>query len=386
MNPQLTYELDFSFFKSFFSFSNDEKDKEKNKKEKKEKKEKNKENKEKNENKENKEKKETNEAKKKQNTESQKSSLKQNISKKDPNKSSEAEYPEDDNNKSIKKNINEKEDKITKEMFKSEKKEEKKEINFISIEDIEDTKFEETKEEENNIIKGKKRNSIKKNKKENKTKTKNKDELLNFLINYIKNVYIFRKKVNNLIKKQKENYVIISSINKNNLTMHIFVNEEKIKKLKYTYEPILNLNIFYIPRKNYKKKNLLKFSFVNSKNETIIDPKFNTEYDDGEFINVINLKKIKDKEEEKEEEFQSFLENYYTLKTAISKEIAETNKLSLGVVRIKKKHKTMDNKGGLVFGGHINSILKQRPIKRVASNRKICFSEKNETISYKKDD
>ena len=167
--------------------------------------------------------------------------------------------------------------------------------------------------------------------------------------------------------------------------MHIFVNEEKIKKLKFTYEPILNQNVFYLPRKKYKK-NLLKFSFVNNKNETIIDPKFNTEYDAGEFINVINLKKIKDKEEEKEEEFQSFLENYYTLKPSISKEIEETNKLSLGIVRIKKKHKTMDNKGGLVFGGHTNSILKPRPIKRVASNRKICFSEKNETLSYKKDD
>jgi len=171
--------------------------------------------------------------------------------------------------------------------------------------------------------------------------------------------------------------------------MKIYINEEKIKKLNYTYEPILNQNIFYIPRKKYTKKNLLKFSFVNNKNESIIDPKFNTEYDSGEFINVINLKKIKDKEEEKEEEFQSFLETYYTLKHSLTKNIEDKNKLSLDFVRAKKKHKTMDNKGGLLFGEHkftSISILKQRPIKRVASIKKITFSDKNETISYKKED
>ena len=47
------------------------------------------------------------------------------------------------------------------------------------------------------------------------------------------------------------------------------------------------------------------------------------------------------------------------------------------------------HKGGFSFGMHkvpSNLILKQRPIKRVTSNKKITFSEKNETIAYKKDD
>ena len=105
--------------------------------------------------------------------------------------------------------------------------------------------------------------------------------------------------------------------------------EQEIKKITPVHEPILNGNIFYIPRKSYKKKNLVKFSFVNKKNESIIDPKFNTEYDCGEFINVINLKKIKDKEEEREEEFQTFLESYYTLKPGLSKENSEAKKLEL---------------------------------------------------------
>ena len=333
MNPVLVADLGFSFFSNFFS-SNDKKEEKKTKKPK----------------------------------EKSKSLDKAKISQKDSYKSSESTYTEEES--STKKN-------------KEEKKEEKNEI----IEEKYNNK-EDIKEEIIGKKEVKRRKSIKK--KKGKKEKKTKDELLKFLVNYIKNVYIFRKKVKILVKKHKDNFAIISSVNKNNLTMHIKVNEEEIKKIKYVHEPILNENIFYIPRKSYKKKNLVKFSFVNKKNESIIDPKFNTEYDCGEFINVINLKKIKDKEEEREEEFQTFLESYYTLKPGLSKEISEAKKLSLEIVRVKKKHRTMDNqKGGLVFGlgkNPLGSILKQRPIKRVTSNKKITFSEKNETISYKKDD
>ena len=357
MNPQLVYNIDFSFFKSFFSSNNDEE--EKNKKD------------------------------KNKNIKIQKE---KNISKKDSNKSFETEYTEEEGFDS-KKNKNEK-TKILKEEIKDNEKLEGKNVKKITLEEnIEANKNkiieENIKQKETNRIKEDKKTKNSKNKKNQKVK-KSKDELQKFLINYIKNIFIFRKKVKNLIKKHKENFAIISSMNKNDLSMNIKINEEHIKKVNYIYEPILNANIFYIPRKLYKKKNLVKFSFVNKKNESIIDPKFNTEYDEGEFINVINLKKIKDKEEENEEDFQTFLESYYTIKSSVSKEIKVTNKLSLGeVVRVRKKHKTMDNKGGLFFGGNkfpSNSILKQRPIKRITSNKKISFSEKNETLSYKKDD
>ena len=135
---------------------------------------------------------------------------------------------------------------------------------------------------------------------------------------------------------------------------------------------------------------MLKFSFLNKKKESIIDPKFNTEYDCGEFINVINLKKIKDKEEEREEDFQTFLESYYTLRQSIGKQSSDINKLKLEKIRIKKRHKTMDNKKGLLFGVNkigSSSILKQRgEHRKVTSNKKISFSDKNETIEYKKDE
>ena len=335
MNPVLVADLGFSFFSNFFS-SNDKKEEKKTKKPK----------------------------------EKSKSLDKAKISQKDSYKSSESTYTEEES--STKKN-------------KEEKKEEKNEILEEKYNNKEDIKEEIIGKKEE-----KRRKSIKK--KKGKKVKKTKDELLQFLVNYIKNVYIFRKKVKILVKKHKDNFAIISSVNKNNLSMHIKVNEEEIKKIKYVHEPILNENIFYIPRKSYKKKNLVKFSFVNKKNESIIDPKFNTEYDCGEFINVINLKKIKDKEEEREEEFQTFLESYYTLKQSLSKGNTDIKKYKLEAIRTKKKHRTMEgHKGGLVFGvgGKIasNSILKQRGEKRrVTSNKKISFSDKNETISYKKEE
>lgn len=353
MNPQLTYNLDFSFFSSFFSSKNDEEEMKKEKEKK--------------------------ENIKKKKDEKLKTLNKSNISKKDSSQSSETAYSEEENKNSNKK---EKEKDI---LIKKEKKKEKGK-NIIE----EDKKEEDIKEEKINVIKEEKQEE-KKNKSGKKKKIKKekkiKDDLSSFLVNYIKNVYLFRKKVKDLITKHKENFAIISSVNKNNLTMNIKINEEQIKKVNYIYEPILNENIFYIPRKLYKRKNLVKFSFVNKKNESIIDPKFNTEYDDGEFINVINLKKIKDKEEEREEEFQSFLETYYTLKPSQSKD--ERKKLSLEFIRPKKKHKTMDHKGKLLFGISkipSNSILKQRPIQRVASKKRITFSDKNETLSYKKNE
>jgi len=327
MNPVLTYNLDFSFFKSFFSSDDITHEKEK---------------------------KTNNEKKKKKESE-----IKEPPQSKEDTKKNENLDEEIKKNDNVIKETNENQNTI-KDTNEDVKKEEKKTDNKIKAEP----------------------------KKLGKKEKKTKDGLLNFLVTYIRNVFIFKKKVKELIKKHKDNYAITSSVNSNNLSMAIKINDEHTKKINYVHEPILNENIFYIPRKLYKKKNLVKFLFVNKKNESIIDPKFNTEYDSGEFINVINLKKIKNKEEEREEEFQTFLESYYTIKP--SKQNTEINKL-FGKIRVSKKHRTMDiSKDGLNFGSQkfpSNSILKQRPIMRVRSNKKkITFSDKNETLSYKKDD
>ena len=333
MNPMLFMDFDFSFFTGLFGSKEDEDKEEKKEKEDKEQK-------------------------------NNKKSSKKETTKEKAKEKEEKKIEENNENKI---NIN--------------KKEEKKEINKI----------------EENTNKNQEKKEIKKeshkNQKDNEKKLglNKRDEILKFLVNYIKNVYLYRKQVKKLIQRQKDNYSIISSINSKDLSMEIYLSEDNTQKVKYTYEPILQQNIFYIPKSNFKKKNLLKFSFLNKKKESIIDPKFNTEYDCGEFINVINLKKIKDKEEEKEEDFQTFLESYYTLRQSMSKQSFDKNKLKLETIRVKKRHKTMDShKKGLVFGGNklaSSSILKQRgEHRRVTSNKKISFSDKNETLSYKKDD
>jgi len=335
MNPMLFMDFDFSFFTGLFGSKEDEDKEEKKEKEDKEQK------------------------------NNKKTSKKETTKEKAKEKEKEEKKIEENNENKI--NIN--------------KKEEKKEINKI----------------EENTNKNQEKKEIKKeshkNQKDNEKKLglNKRDEILKFLVNYIKNVYLYRKQVKKLIQRQKDNYSIISSINSKDLSMEIYLSEDNTQKVKYTYEPILQQNIFYIPKSNFKKKNLLKFSFLNKKKESIIDPKFNTEYDCGEFINVINLKKIKDKEEEKEEDFQTFLESYYTLRQSMSKQSFDKNKLKLETIRVKKRHKTMDShKKGLVFGGNklaSSSILKQRgEHRRVTSNKKISFSDKNETLSYKKDD
>ena len=335
MNPMLLMDFDFSFFTGLFGSKEDEEKEEKKDKEDKEQK------------------------------NNKKTSKKETTKEKAKEKEKEEKKIEENNENKI--NIN--------------KKEEKKEINKI----------------EENTNKNQEKKEIKKeshkNQKDNEKKLglNKRDEILKFLVNYIKNVYLYRKQVKKLIQRQKDNYSIISSINSKDLSMEIYLSEDNTQKVKYTYEPILQQNIFYIPKSNFKKKNLLKFSFLNKKKESIIDPKFNTEYDCGEFINVINLKKIKDKEEEKEEDFQTFLESYYTLRQSMSKQSFDKNKLKLETIRVKKRHKTMDShKKGLVFGGNklaSSSILKQRgEHRRVTSNKKISFSDKNETLSYKKDD
>ena len=335
MNPMLFMDFDFSFFTGLFGSKEDEEKEEKKDKEDKEQK------------------------------NNKKTSKKETTKEKAKEKEKEEKKIEENNENKI--NIN--------------KKEEKKEINKI----------------EENTNKNQEKKEIKKeshkNQKDNEKKLglNKRDEILKFLVNYIKNVYLYRKQVKKLIQRQKDNYSIISSINSKDLSMEIYLSEDNTQKVKYTYEPILQQNIFYIPKSNFKKKNLLKFSFLNKKKESIIDPKFNTEYDCGEFINVINLKKIKDKEEEKEEDFQTFLESYYTLRQSMSKQSFDKNKLKLETIRVKKRHKTMEShKKGLVFGGNklaSSSILKQRgEHRRVTSNKKISFSDKNETLSYKKDD
>ena len=195
---------------------------------------------------------------------------------------------------------------------------------------------------------------------------------------------LFRKKVKLLIKKHKENYVIVTTLKDQKLKLVAFFPEDETKEYPVEYEPILDDSIAYVSRDDSKKRLLLKCNFVNDKNESIIDPKYNNEFNDGLFINVINLKKIKEKEEEREDDFQTFLETYFTSSNKLTKEMNDYffKDTSMRVKRSKKR--TLTATSGLKLkklgsrvnsDNHIHSILKERPNKRIPSNKRISFGE-----------
>lgn len=223
--------------------------------------------------------------------------------------------------------------------------------------------------------------------------------------------YLYRKKVKNLIQMQKDNYMIICSANIPNLYLNIIRNK-KVKQYKLTYEPILKLNVAFLPRKVYRNKKQLKFIFANLKKEIFFEPLYKTEYEDGAFINVLDLQEIKEKESNDEENFQNFLKDYYKNKNnrdnnnlkkikedkkeCIKKEenLKENNLSELleNKITIKKKVKSGNHlkvnknvkkvrtstslkmkkmKNNSDFS--LNSILKERSTQRVKNERKISF-------------
>ena len=195
-------------------------------------------------------------------------------------------------------------------------------------------------------------------------------------------IHLLRKKVKSLIIAHKKNYAIYSTLKENNLKLVVYLSENETKEYPVKFEKILNENIVYINRDDIKKRLLLKCYFVNSKNESIIDPKYNNEFNDGLFFNVINLKKIKEKEEEREDDFQTFLETYFTSSSKLSKEMSDYFFKSTNPVKIKRnKKRTLTATTGLKLKkiGRMNSdnnlfsILKERPKNRVPSDKKISF-------------
>ena len=210
-------------------------------------------------------------------------------------------------------------------------------------------------------------------------------------------IHLLRKKVKSLIIAHKKNYAIYSTLKENNLKLVVYLSENETKEYPVKFEKILNENIVYINRDDIKKRLLLKCYFVNSKNESIIDPKYNNEFNDGIFINVINLKKIKEKEEEREDDFQTFLETYFTSNNKLSKELNDyffSSNTNLRVKRTRKrtltgstqlKLKKLGNK--IQSDNHLPSILKKRPNKRIPSEKRISFGDVKQleyVVDYKK--
>ena len=204
---------------------------------------------------------------------------------------------------------------------------------------------------------------------------------INLIISIFK-IFTFRKKIKSLISLHKKNYVIQTTLKEDGLKLVAFFPEDETKEYPVIFEPILGQYVAYVLKDDFKKRLLLKCYFINKNNESIIDPKYNNEFNDGLFLNVINLKKIKEKEEEREDDFQTFLETYFTSNNKFSKEMSDYFFTSSQNIRKRTKKRTLTGStpfhlnqlGGKIHScNHLPSILKVRPNKRVPSNKKISF-------------
>jgi hypothetical protein len=161
--------------------------------------------------------------------------------------------------------------------------------------------------------------------------------------------YLYRKKVQNLIQTLKENYMIVCTANIPNLYLNIIRNK-KVKQYKLVYEPILKQNVAFLPRKIYRNKKKLKFVICNIKKEIFIEPQYQTEYEDGSFVNILDLSEIKEKEYKNEEDFNNFLKKYLAnnKKEIIKKEDDKDEEdNAIHVIKVNKKE-DLENKSDII--------------------------------------
>ena len=146
--------------------------------------------------------------------------------------------------------------------------------------------------------------------------------------------FLYRKKVKSLIEKLKDNYKISCSANIPDLSIIIISSKQKKnKQYKLIYEPILKENIAFLPRKIYRNKKKIKFNFVNPKNEIFIEPKYKTENENGSFVNVLDLREIKENEYKNYEDFQILLKQFNLKKNV------QNNKNEITEIKNNEKNK-----------------------------------------------
>ena len=234
--------------------------------------------------------------------------------------------------------------------------------------------------------------------------------------------FLYRKKVRNLIEKLKDYYMIVCSANIPNLYLNV-VNSKKVKQYKLEYEPILAQNVVFLPRKIYRNRKKLKFVIINLKKAIFMEPLYQTEYENGSFVNVLDLQDIKEKEYKNEEDFKQFLKTYCkNRKEKINKEqnneekkeeikneqspikvkkLTNNNIIKVNIkpnmnniknnkiirharlksdldindkdIKIKITNSILKNKDISLSG--IKSRIKERSLKKVKNERKICFGD-----------
>lgn len=157
--------------------------------------------------------------------------------------------------------------------------------------------------------------------------------------------------------------------------MKVYLGNGKEKIYKFQYCPIQDANVLYLPRSDIIGL-IIKVHFLNEKGVVIVDPKFSTDFEDNQFYNVINFRKIMKAEKDEKEENQKLIKLLCMKKAGsdVLKNSTSTDSLASlphkGLSKYNKKFFSMAN-----LNINLKSILKPRPAKRVSSKRKISFGD-----------
>ena len=174
----------------------------------------------------------------------------------------------------------------------------------------------------------------------------------------------YRGKILELLKKKKDYFFISTSLSEAKILRMYPLNEKPID-YKFEKNNILNLNIVFI-KKTEIKGLLQKIHLFNSEGHVVIDPLLQNDFIDDSFYNLLNFKKLL--KEEKEQ----------IVKGSISHQTLNVNFFNQNTIsRFGKSHKSLYRLNKVES---TKSILKERPKKRIPSQRKISFG--NIQFSY----
>ena len=193
----------------------------------------------------------------------------------------------------------------------------------------------------------------------------------------------FRGKILKLLKKKKDYFFISTSLNEAKILRMYPLNE---KPIDYQFEKntILDLNIVYI-KKTEIKGLLQKIHLINNEGHVVIDPLLPSDFIDNSFYNIINFKKLLKEEKEQIEDNKNLIKQYFVgiqkktqLKGSISHQTLKVNSFyQNSISRYGKSQKSLYRLNKIES---TKSILKERPKKRIPSQRKISFG--NIQFSY----
>ena len=190
-------------------------------------------------------------------------------------------------------------------------------------------------------------------------------------------VMLYQSQVKRIFTLKDKCYSIISSITDKNLQLKLYLYNGKIYTTQFKYCAIQKANVAYVPR-NEIVGLLAKAHFVNENGQVIVDPKFANCFEHNQFYNKINFRQIMQKEKDEKEERERVVKEMMFEKKSIggmkmSTSMGDLKLANNGKKSLSKYGKNFSSMTDLKLNNSLKGILKQRPTKRVGSNRKISF-------------